>query len=75
MSNTPAPNVGKARLWLNSFIMGVFASCGYLIVALINQHDILTVVISMAAIAVVLTPVFYWLNSRRAKMGDAPKRP
>lgn len=76
MSETPsAPSVSKGRLWLNSFIMGVFASCGYLIVALINQHDVLTTVIGMAAIAVVLTPVFFWLNSRRARMGEAPKRP
>lgn len=71
-SSTPA--VSKGRLWLNSFIMALAASCGYLIVALMSQHQVWVIVIAMASITILLTPIFYWTNSRRARLGTAPRR-
>jgi membrane-bound acyltransferase YfiQ involved in biofilm formation len=72
--SAPTPTISKGRLWLNSFIMALAASCGYLIVALMSQHQVLTIVIAMASITLVLTPIFYWTNSRRARLGNAPRR-
>ncbi|MFS0794801.1 hypothetical protein [Microbacterium sp. 1P10AE] len=72
-SSTPAAS--KGRLWFNSFLMALAASCGYLIVALMSQHQVLTIVIAMASITLVLTPIFYWTYSRRAaRPGTAPRR-
>ena len=71
-SSTPA--VSKGRLWLNSFIMALAASCGYLIVALMSQHQVWVIVIAMASITILLTPIFYWTNSRRDRLGTAPRR-
>lgn len=69
-----APVSGKGRIWLNSFIMAAASSCGYLLVALTGGHETMWTVIGTAGIAVVLTPVFYLLNVRRARAGNAPRR-
>lgn len=76
MSNTPsAAPVSKGRMWLNSLFTALCVSVGYLVVALINQHSVLTIVLSMAAFLIVLTPILYWVNSRRAKQAVPPRRP
>lgn len=72
--SAPTPAVGKGRIWLNSFLMALAASCGYLIVALMSQHQVVTIVIAMASITIVLTPIFFLLNTRRAKLGTPPRR-
>ncbi|KAA9088951.1 hypothetical protein [Microbacterium radiodurans] len=74
--NAPQPPlVSTARLWLNSFIMALAGSCGYLIVAIAGGHTPLVTVISMAAIVAVLTPIFFLLNRRRARVANPPRRP
>jgi high-affinity Fe2+/Pb2+ permease len=72
--STPAAQPSKGRLWLNSFIMALASSLGYLIVALLGQHQTLVIVIAMSAIVVVLTPIFYWINVRRTRLAAAPRR-
>lgn len=72
--STPAATPSKGRIWLNSFFMALASSLGYLIFALLGQHQTLVIVIAMSAIVVVLTPVFYWVNVRRIRLGAAPRR-
>lgn len=73
MSTAPS-TPRKGRILANSFLMALFASGGYLIVALMSQHQALTIAIAMVSITVVLTPIFYWTNVRRARLAAAPRR-
>ncbi|MDF2047722.1 MULTISPECIES: hypothetical protein [Microbacterium] len=72
--STPAATPSKGRIWLNSFVMALASSLGYLVFALLGQHQTLVIVIAMSAIVVLMTPVFYWLNVRRIRLGAAPRR-
>jgi Na+-driven multidrug efflux pump len=74
MTDKPAASFSKGRLLLNSFFMALISSCGYLIVAVLNQHDPMWIAIGMAGITVLLTPIFYALNLRRARLGVAGRR-
>ncbi|MFB3979007.1 hypothetical protein [Microbacterium proteolyticum] len=40
----------------------------------LSRVQVLTIDIAMASITLVLTPIFYWTNSRRARLGNAPRR-
>ena len=72
--SAPTPAVSKGRLWLNSFLTALAVGVGYLVVSLMSQQSPLTTVIGLAAMTLLLTPIFYWVNARRAKSGTPPRR-
>ncbi len=76
MSNTPStPTVSKGRLWLTSFLTALCCSLGGVVAGVISQNSPGLIAISAAGIVVLLTPIFYFLNARRARLGTPPRRP